>query len=203
MNHVQRRLPLRRTALLAASLAAAMVAAMSLPGCVAIEPAAQTRDDAVPAEVGGPPPAKGCLAGGLPANGTCWFALQSTLLLGDSGVRLAPGQCVHLSVPAGQTLHDASREVPMPQGDAGSSFTRMFNFLKRDTARPWFALMAQLGPDERNAVAVNEHPDLCAPAAGASAALGFWVNDWRHAYGNNHGRVWVKVSAASGAVAGR
>lgn len=133
----------------------------------------------------------GCL--GNPELGigeSCWLAVQSELLSNFAGIIVQSKHRYRVHVPPGQFLFDNIRRVPMPEGDAGSNFTRYFGFIKRKTDEPWFALMATLGVTaDTNALRISrttELPEAC-------GRIDFWINDYRYKYGNNQGRLWIRL----------
>jgi hypothetical protein len=129
-----------------------------------------------------------------------------------TGLRVAAGQPLRITVPGEQVWWDASRPSHPLQGDPGSPTMNVLAGRKRVLGKNWFVLVAGVigdgmssndPPDHPTALCVEslDHPNVdYSPSI--AGELVFFANDakaiWpaeKLFYDNNHGHAWVVVTA--------
>jgi len=176
--------------------------ALSLFGCASINVSPQPTDTAKPAEVERDK-LQSCLASKavttsksmstLESGEACWFVVQSELIYNSTGLTLKASEVYEITVPPGQFWYDKGRRVSAPLGDEGSWLTKHLSFIKRHREQPWFALMAIVKntEEEPDSAAI---PIKCKTMIFARTGnLYLYANDSRHFYGNNQGRIWIRI----------
>lgn len=176
--------------------------ALSLFGCTSINVSPQPTDTAKPVEVEREkllscldPKAVTTSEGmsTLESGEACWFVVQSELIYNSTGLTLRASDVYEITVPPGQFWYDKERRVSAPLGDGGSWLTKHLSFLKRHREQPWFALLATVtNKEDEPDVAVI--PINCKTKIFARTGnLYLYANDSRHFYGNNQGRIWIRI----------
>jgi len=130
----------------------------------------------------------------LGANQSCWFVVQSDAPENATGLKLDPNLTYAITVPAGQFWLDADRQVPAPEGDDGTRFTRIFSYAKQHPKLDWFALMAGPCGDKSQSKHVSSKDG--GSINGFDGELCFYVNDVPRHYENNGGRIFIQIGPA-------
>ncbi len=126
---------------------------------------------------------------------SCWFVVQSEAVYNPTGLEFSDYK---ITVPDGQFMFDASRQVKVPEGDEGTWLTRLFNYAKRKPASQWFVLVAATCGNAINDQSIDSsNHDLKMPKKteflDRNGELCFYVNDVPRHYQNNSGRVWINI----------
>jgi len=184
--------------------AALAALALSLFGCASIKVSPQPIDSTMPAEVK-IEKVPYCLAlrsengvegkSALPPGKECWFVVQSEKIYNSTGLYLNSTDTYQITVPSGQFWYDKDRKVSAPNGDDGSWLTKHLSFMKRHPGEKWFALMATVNKQHDAAFKISSETNT---PSGLQGTLYLYANDNIHFYGNNQGRIWVKIRNTAG-----
>lgn len=126
---------------------------------------------------------------------SCWYVVQSDAVFNHTGLQYGDYE---ITVPDGQFMFDATRQVNVPEGDDGTCFTRIFNYAKRQPDSQWFVLVAATCGDATHEQAINSNTNEIKMSEETALLVGerelcFYVNDVPRYYQNNSGRVWINI----------
>lgn len=142
----------------------------------------------------------------LQVGESCWFIVQPSVRYfqpnidhvqfgNGTGLKINASDVYEVTIPADQFWYDKARRSPAPQGDTGGSITKRLGFIKHHKDVCWFALMATVNHnDEQAKILLKDTNNII---SGLNGELSFYVNDASSFYGNNSGRIVVRIKRIS------
>ncbi|UJB30485.1 hypothetical protein [Chromobacterium sp. Beijing] len=134
--------------------------------------------------------------GKLKPGCACWFIVQAGVSFdttgNGTGLLLEKEERYRVDVFPKQFWYDKTRQVPAPQGDTGGGVTKYLGWTKHHSELCWFALMAT--GDRGGSGKPVYIGQLSSEISDLSGELRFYVNDTKSFYGNNQGRILIKIS---------